>query len=65
MKKTDIFLIFAQNIDCGYTLAPPQSMIWRKNKKNVYENRGLSPRRYANTPMHYAEIFEGGKKNLR
>ena len=23
-KKSDIFLIFAQNIDCGYTLEPPQ-----------------------------------------
>ena len=36
----DIFLIFAQNIDCGYTLEPPrrggsneypQSMFWSKN----------------------------------
>ena len=24
MKKNNIFLIFAQNIDCGYTLEPPQ-----------------------------------------
>ena len=40
-----IFLIFAQNIDYGYTLEPPlrggsneypQSMFWRKNKKNRY-----------------------------
>ena len=40
-----IFLIFAQNIDCGYTLEPPQrggsneypqSMFWSKNKKNKY-----------------------------
>ena len=38
----DIFLIFAQNIDCGYTLERPQrggsnkypqSMFWSKNKK--------------------------------
>ena len=45
LKKFDIFLIFAQNIDCGYTLEPPrrggsneypQSMIWSKNKKNRY-----------------------------
>ena len=37
------FYIFAQNIDCGYTLQPPrrgccnaypQSMFWNKNKKN-------------------------------
>ena len=24
VKNCDIFLIFAQNIDCGYTLEPPQ-----------------------------------------
>ena len=48
-KKNDIVLIFAQNIDCGYTLEPPrrpprrggsteypQSMFWSKNKKNRY-----------------------------
>ena len=43
LKNIDIFLIFAQNIDCGYTLEPPrrggsneypQSMFWSKNKKN-------------------------------
>ena len=45
MKFLDIFLIFAQNIDCGYTLEPPQrggsneypqSMFCSKNKKNMY-----------------------------
>ena len=44
-KIFDIFLIFAQNIDCGYKLEPPhlggfyecpQSMFWSKNKKNRY-----------------------------
>ena len=44
-KSFDIFLIFAQNIDCGYTLEPPRrggsneylkSMFWSKNKKNRY-----------------------------
>ena len=44
-KNFDIFLIFAQNLDCGYTLEPPrrggsneypQSMFWSKNKKNRY-----------------------------
>ena len=43
LKNFVIFLIFAQNIDCGYTLEPPrrggsneypQSMFWSKNKKN-------------------------------
>ena len=41
-KNFDIFLIFAQNIDCGYTLEPPrrdvsieypQSMFWSRSKK--------------------------------
>ena len=45
LKNFDIFLIFAQNIDCVYTLEPPrrggsneypQSMFWSKNKKNRY-----------------------------
>ena len=40
LKNFDIFLIFAQNINCGYTLGGsneyPQSMFWSKNKKNRY-----------------------------
>ena len=41
----DIVLIFAKNIDCGYTLEPPrlggsneypQSMFWNKIRKNRY-----------------------------
>ena len=43
MKNTDIFHIFVQNIDCGYSLEPPrrggsneypQSMFLSRNKKN-------------------------------
>ena len=45
MKKSVIFPMFAQNIDCGYMLEPPrrggsneypQFMLWIKNKKNRY-----------------------------
>ena len=45
MKKVDSFLIFAQNIDFGYMLEPPQrggsneypqSMFHSKNKKIMY-----------------------------
>ena len=45
LKIFDIFLIFAQNIHCGYTLQPPrrggsneypQSMFWSKYKKIRY-----------------------------
>ena len=44
MKNTDIFHIFVQNIDCGYSLEPPrrggsneypQSMFLNKSKKNI------------------------------
>ena len=44
-KFLNIFLSFAQNIDCEYTLEPPQrgdsneypqSMFWSKNKKKMY-----------------------------
>ena len=48
-KKSDIFLISAQNIDCRYSLEPPrrggsneyqQSMLLRRNKKNkVYPSK--------------------------
>ena len=43
IKNSDIFLISAQNIDCGYSLEPPrrgdsneylQSMFLSRNKKN-------------------------------
>ena len=46
-----MFLIFPQNIDCGYTLEPPrqgssdeypQSLFWNKNKKNKYTSANPS-----------------------
>ena len=51
-KICDIFLIFAQNIDCGYMLEwpwrgsynNPQSMFWNKNKKNRYMYTPANPR---------------------
>ena len=51
-KFFDVFLIFAQNIDCGYTLETPhrggsneypQSMFWSKNKKNRYTCTSATP----------------------
>ena len=40
-KKSDIFNIFAQNIDCGYTLEPPQpaptiNVLGQKSEKKIY-----------------------------
>ena len=55
LKIFDTFLIFAQNIDCGYTLEPPrrggsneypQSMFWSKNKKNRYTPAAMIPQFY-------------------
>ena len=52
LKMFDIFFIFAQNTDCGYTLEPPrrgdsnehpQSMFWSKNKNNRYTPANPSP----------------------
>ena len=57
-KNFDFFLIFAQNIDCGYTLERrggsneyPQSMFWSKNKKNRY------------TPA-YPSLYKSGVKRV-
>ena len=34
IKISDIFHMSAQNINCGYSLEPPQSMFLDRNKKN-------------------------------
>ena len=47
-KILKFFNIFAQNIDCGYTLEYPQSMFWIKKKKNRYI---LSPRNKRTTKI--------------
>ena len=74
-KIFDIFLIFAQNIDCGYTLEPPrrggsneypQSMFWSKNKKNRYTPACFGAKiRKIGIPMHtpvllYKSGVQGG-----
>ena len=68
MKMFDIFLIFAQNIDCGYTLEPPQrggsneypkSMFWSKNKKNMYTrvNPTFSIYKWGVRGCHYTDML--------
>ena len=39
MKFLNIFLIFAQNIDCGYTLEPPQFYYIKMGCKGVFVTR--------------------------
>ena len=36
-KKNDIFLIFSQNIDCGYTLEPPHETVLTSTQKLDFE----------------------------
>ena len=41
LKIVDVFIIFAQNLDCGYTRRGssnkyPPSMFWIRNKKKMY-----------------------------
>ena len=46
MENCDIFLIFAQNIDCGYTLEPPY-LCFRANIRKLelffYKKTDVSP----------------------
>ena len=63
-KIVDIFLIFAQNIDFGYTLELPhqgvsneypQTIFWSKNKKNRYKvHTQVSG---VKGGIHYTDIF--------
>ena len=47
-KNSDIFLIFAQNIDCGYTLEPP-----RRGGSNEYHNLCFGAKiRKIGIPLH-------------
>ena len=69
MKIFNIFLIFAQNIDCRYTLGGsneyPQSMFWSKNKKNVYpckSNRKSMNRNWSNQKANPALKTKAGNK---
>ena len=68
LKIFDIFLIFAQNIDYGYTLEPPrrggsneypQSMFWSKNKKNRYTPAypSLLYKSGVQGDIHYTDMF--------
>ena len=60
-KVFDIFLIFAQNIDCGHTLERrrrggsneyPKFMFWNKNKKKRY------------TPAYHSFAIKSGLKEV-
>ena len=64
-KIFDIFLIFAQSIDCGYTLGPPQrggsneypqTMFWSKNMKIRYTPCYIKVE-FKGVCLHYTDMF--------
>ena len=68
LKNFDIFLSFAQNIDCGYTLESPrrggsneypQSMFWSKNKKKgiPLHTPVLLYKSGVQVGIHYTDMF--------
>ena len=59
MKNCDFFLIFAQNIDRGYTLEPPQfltsthNLCFEQNKKNIKNISSENYRFYSREILQY------------
>ena len=43
IENFDIFLTFAQNIDCGYTLEPPKFFYIKVGNKGVYTAQRCFP----------------------
>ena len=56
MKTFDIFLIFAQNIDCGYTLEPP-----RRGGSNEYPQSINKKNRYIPAYPSFAILKWGSR----
>ena len=46
MKNCDIFLVFAQNIDCGYPLEPPQCFKAKMRKMYIPVNPSFTIRKW-------------------
>ena len=57
MKISDIFLIFAQNIDCGYMLEPP-----RRGGSNEYpaKTRKIGIPLHTPVSLYKSEVRGGG-----
>ena len=80
LEKNDVFNIFAQNIDCGYTLKPPRSdkrsFLKRKKVKNailhlhILQSKGhkCKAKSGSSKQMFFEDfrgVFYGRKANLR
>ena len=53
LKKIDSFLIFAQNIDCGYTLEPPRDEAVLTSTHNLCFGAKISKQEYPCIPQFY------------
>ena len=57
MKNCGIFLTFAQNIDCGYTLEPPFSEAVLTSTDNLCFRAKIRKNEYPCTPQfHYIKV---------
>ena len=63
IKKSDIFHISAQNIDCGYSLEPPQRGGSNEYPQSMFSSRNKKNNVYPCKPhFYYIEVeFEGVK----
>ena len=59
-KNFDIFLIFAQNIDCGYTLEPP----WRGGSNEYTLCFGAKIRKVGIPPHTPVFLYKSGFKGV-
>ena len=52
-KNSDIFRISAQNIDCGYSLEPPQRGSFNKYPQSMFSSRNKKNNIYPCKPQFY------------
>ena len=63
MKNCDIFLIFAQNIDCGYSLEPPRRGDFNEYQQSMFSTRNKKNNVYPCKPQFY--YIKVGFKGVR
>ena len=63
MKNSDIFHIFVQNIDCGYSLEPPRRCGSNEYPQSMFSSRNKKNNVYPFKPQfHYIKVgFKGVK----
>ena len=63
IKNSDIFHISAQNIDCGYSLEPPQRGCSNKSPQSMFLSKNKKKNEYPCKPhFYYIKVgFKGFK----